>query len=140
MDKWLDTPRQYPRLTLDTLAFAIAMDILINPADHIEFVPGPPPPEAEDVLVDAVYADIQDMIKNADEDDSDDDYLTYFCDTSDSRAYERLSKELVQLLDRREGEMYSKYVQRNWRLAEKVASILQSAWAGIPGRFGAAKD
>ena len=140
MDKWLETPRQYPRLTIDTLAFAIAMDILTNPDDHIEFVPGPPPPEAEVDLVDAVYADIQDMIKNADEDDSDDDYLIYFCDTSDPKAYERLSKELVQILDRREGEMYSKYVQRNWGLAEKVASILQSAWAGIPGRFGAAKD
>ncbi len=134
MDKWLETPRQYPRLTLDTLAFAIAMDILINPADHIEFIPGPPPPEAEDDLVDAVHADIRDLIKNGNEDD----YLIYFCDTSDSGAYERLSKELVQILDRREGEVFSKYVQRNWRLAEKVASILQSAWAGIPGRFGAA--
>ena len=132
MDKWIDTPRQYPRLTLDTLAFAIAMDILINPADHEEFVPGPPPPETEDDLVDAVHADIRDA--------NEDYYLIYFCDTSDSGAYERLSKELVQILDCREGEVFSKYVQRNWRLAEKVASILQSAWAGIPGRFGAAKD
>ena len=132
MDKWIDTPRQYPRLTIDTLAFAIAMDILINPDDHIEFVPGPPPPEAEDDLVDAVHADI----KNANVDY----YLIYFCDTSNSGAHERLSKELVQILDRREGEVFSKYVRRNWRLAEKVASILQSAWAGIPGRFGAAKD
>ena len=132
MDKWLETPRQYPRLTLDTLAFAIAMDILINPDDHIEFVPGPPPPEAEVDLVDAVHADI----KNANVDY----YLIYFCDTSNSGAHERLSKELVQILDRREGELFSKYIRRNWRLAEKVASILQSAWAGIPGRFGAAKD
>ena len=132
MDKWLETPRQYPRLTLDTLAFAIAMDILINPDDHIEFVPGPPPPEAEDDLVDAVHADIRDG--------NGDYYLIYFCDTSDSGAYERLSKELVQILHRREGELFSKYIRRNWRLAEKVASILQSAWAGIPGRFGAAKD
>lgn len=132
MDKWLETPRQYPRLTLDTLAFAIAMDILTNPDDHIEFVPGPPPPEAEDDLVDAVHADI----KNANVDY----YLVYFCDTSDLWAYERLSKELVQILHRREGELFSKYIRRNWRLAEKVASILQSAWAGIPGRFGAAKD
>ena len=132
MDKWLETPRQYPRLTLDTLAFAIAMDILTNPDDHIEFVPGPPPPEAEDDLVDAVHADIRDG--------NGDYYLIYFCDTSDSEAYERLSKELVQILDRREGELFSKYIRRNWRLAEKVASILQSAWAGIPGRFGAAKD
>ena len=37
MDKWLETPRQYPRLTLDTLAFAIAMDILINPVHHIDY-------------------------------------------------------------------------------------------------------
>lgn len=132
MDKWLETPRQYPRLTLDTLAFAIAMDILTNPADHEEFVPGPPPPEAEVDLVDAVHADI----KNANVDY----YLIYFCDTSNSGAHERLSKELVQILDRREGELFSKYIRRNWRLAEKVASILQSAWAGIPGRFGAAKD
>ena len=132
MDKWLETPRQYPRLTLDTLAFAIAMDILTNPDDHIEFVPGPPPPEAEDDLVDAVHADIRDG--------NGDYYLIYFCDTSDSGAYERLSKELVQMLHRREGELFSKYIRRNWRLAEKVASILQSAWAGIPGRFGAAKD
>ena len=134
MDKWIDTPRQYPRLTLDTLAFAIAMDILINPADHEEFVPGPSPEDGMGILVYAVHADIRDLIKNGNEDD----YLIYFCDTSDSGAYERLSKELVQILDRREGEVFSKYVQRNWRLAEKVASILQSAWAGIPGRFGAA--
>ena len=132
MDKWLETPRQYPRLTLDPLAFAIAMDILTNPDDHIEFVPGPPPPEAEYDLVDAVHADIRDG--------NGDYYLIYFCDTSDSGAYERLSKELVQILDRREGELFSRYIRRNWRLAEKVASILQSAWAGIPGRFGAAKD
>ena len=130
MDKWLETPRQYPRLTIDTLAFAIAMDILINPDDHIEFVPGPPPPEAEVDLVDAVHADI----KNANVDY----YLIYFCDTSNSGAHERLSKELVQILDRREGELFSKYIRRNWKLADKVASILQSAWAGIPGRFGAA--
>ena len=136
MDKWLESPRQYPRLTLDTLAFAIALDILTNPDDHVEFIPM----EAEDRLeldiVDAVHADIRDMIKNANEDD----YLIYFCNTSDPGAYEKLSKELVQILDRREGELFSKYIKRNWRLAEKVASILQSAWVGIPGRFGAAKD
>ena len=136
MDKWLESTRQYPRLTIDTLAFAIAMDILTNPDDHVEFIPM----EAEDRLgldiVDAVHADIRDMIKNANEDD----YLIYFCDTTDSGAYERLSKELVQLLDRREGELFSKYIKRNLRLAERVASILQSAWVGIPGRFGAAKD
>ena len=134
MDKWIDTPRQYPRLTLDTLAFAIAMDILINPDDHIEFVPGPSPEEGMGILVDAVHADIRAAMTLADEDD----YLIYFCDTSNSGAHERLSKELVQILDRREEEVFSKYIRRNWRLAEKVASILQSAWAGIPGRFGAA--
>ena len=134
MDKWIDTPRQYPRLTLDTLAFAIALDILHNPDDHAEFIPGQPPLEDPGMLVDAVHADIRDMIKNANEDD----YLIYFCDTTDSGAYERLSKELVQILDRREGEVFSKYIKRNWKLAEKVASILQSAWVGIPGRFGAA--
>ena len=136
MDKWLESPRQYPRLTLDTLAFAIALDILTNPDDHVEFIPM----EAEDRLeldiVAVVLADIRDMIKNANEDD----YLIYFCNTSDSGAYERLSKELVQILDRREGELFSKYIKRNWRLAEKVASILQSAWTEVPGRFGAAKD
>ena len=136
MDKWLETPRQYPRLTLDTLAFAIALDILTNPADHEEFVPGPSPEDSMGILVDAVHADIRDMIKNANEDD----YLIYFCDTTDSGAYERLSKELVQILDRRDGELFLKYIKRNWKLAEKVASILQSAWVGIPGRFGAAKD
>ena len=57
MDKWLESPRQYPRLTIDTLAFAIALDILHNPDDHVEFIPV----EAEDRLeldiVDAVHAD-----------------------------------------------------------------------------------
>lgn len=126
MDKWLETPRQYPRLTLDTLAFAIAMDILTNPADH----------EAEDDLVAAVLADIRDRIKNGNEDY----YLSYFCDTTDSAACERLSRELMQILEKRPDELFSKYIQRNWRLAEKVASILQSAWTEVPGRFGAAKD
>ena len=136
MDKWLESPRQYPRLTLDTLAFAIALDILTNPDDHVEFIPM----EAEDRLeldiVDAVHSDIRDLIKNGNEDY----YLSYFCDTTDSAAYERLSRELVQIFEKRPDELFSKYIQRNWRLAEKVASILQSAWTGIPGRFGAAKD
>ena len=136
MDKWLESPRQYPRLTIDTLAFAIALDILTNPDDHVEFIPGPIPPEADGILIDAVHSDIRDLIKNANEDY----YLSYFCDTTDSGAYERLSRELVQILEKRPDELFSKYIQRNWRLAEKVASILQSAWAGIPGRFGAAKD
>ena len=136
MDKWLESPRQYPRLTIDTLAFAIAMDILTDPSNHEEFIPGPTPPEAEGILIDAVHSDIRDLIKNGNEDY----YLSYFCDTTDSAAYERLSRELVQILEKRPDELFSKYIKRNWRLAEKVASILQSAWTEVPGRFGAAKD
>ena len=69
MDKWLESPRQYPRLTLDTLAFAIALDILHNPDDHVEFIPM----EAEDRLgldiVYAVHADIRDLLHNGNGED-----------------------------------------------------------------------
>jgi hypothetical protein len=130
----------YPALTIDTLAFTIANDILYDPNNHDEFDVH----ETDyDALVEAIGDDMQDLIHNGNEDD----WLLCFYD-NDGRAdaigpvSAQLDAILHRTYDRETGEGQTdigRYNAAIQEVAEKAATIILKVREGIPGRFGFAE-
>lgn len=128
----------YPALTIDTLAFAIAMDLLFDPNNHDEFDINNN--SSYDQLVEAIGDDLADLLHNGNEDDW---LLCFYENDGSTQELEKLTVELDRILhrtyNRESGEGQVDYGRHNAALqeiAEKAASIIIHTRAGIPGRFG----
>jgi len=127
----------YPKLTIDTLAFAIATDILFDSNNHDEF-------DVDsgdwDQLAQAIYDDIRDLIHNGNQDDW---LLCFYHNDGGTDNYEKVSKDLqvaLQMNYDQESGMdrtdYGRHAAALEEVAEKAASIILCTRNGIPGRFG----
>lgn len=116
----------YPKLTMETLAFAIATDILFDPANHEEFDIHA---TSYDELCDALRDDLMDLVHNGNEDD----WLIYFYDSNDTETFDKLTVQLPELIHSEGGDAYYKAMDD---LTQRVATIIATARNGIPGRFG----
>lgn len=116
----------YPKLTIETLAFAIATDIIFDPANHEEFNIHT---TSYDELVDALRDDLMDLVHNGNEDD----WLIYFYDPNDTETFDKLTVQLGEMIAQDQNDKYYKFMDE---LSERVGTIIATARNGIPGRFG----
>lgn len=136
----MPTPEEFPKLTIDTLAFAIALDMLYDPNNHDEFDLNASDYEA---LVSAVYDDIADMIHNGNQDDW---LLNFYENDGSTEGINRVSMDLQAVLhmdfntetgmDRTD---YGRHAAALQELADKTAAVIWTTKAGIAGRFGFAQ-
>jgi hypothetical protein len=116
----------YPPLNFDTLAFALAIELITDQANHAEF------DIAEnnnfDALSGAIADDLADLVHNGNQDD----WLIYFHNCSESPLPQKLLDQLEDMLGQNEAS-HEKYFRFINSLAERIATIIFTQRTGVPG-------
>jgi hypothetical protein len=113
-------------LNIDTLAFALAIELITDQANHSEF-------DIEnnndfDSLATAIAEDLADLVHNGNQDD----WLIYFYDHEKGPIPQELLDRLAYMLGENDTnhDRYFKFIND---LAERIATIIFTQRNGVPG-------
>lgn len=116
----------YPPLNFDTLAFALAIELITDQANHSEF-------DIEhnddfDSLCSNIGEDLADLVHNGNQDD----WLIYFHDTAASPLPQTLIDQLEDMLGENDAD-HTRYYKFINDIAERIGTIIFTHRSGVPG-------